>query len=239
MLTEKNIQALIAGFFVFLMLSVGFHRDPDFAGSALGHSLGIAGTVLIFMAMIYPFRKRILKKKGRQNPLNSHIAYGLVGPSLVVIHAAHDTGSLIGTLVFLALLIVVLSGIIGRFLYLKVNRSVREQQAALELLKNSFYAREKAMRAALAARQGDIVVKKAEPGRDSADADEESLEQHDRLMEEAWSISELEYAVTFSGPLKRMFSWWMQAHNLFTVFLFALIAVHVLATLYYGLRWLP
>ncbi|MFW6053056.1 MAG: hypothetical protein ACOC8I_04020 [Desulfosalsimonas sp.] len=210
MLTSKNIHALMAGFFVFLVLSMVYHRDPVFAGSALGHGIGIAGTILILMTLVYPFRKRIMKRKGRQNPLNTHITYGLVGPSLVVIHSAHKYESIIGSLLFLALLVVVLSGIIGRFLYRMVNRSVREQKADLKLMKTRFDGR-----------------------------NYESKEHYNRLLEEAGTIAELEYAVRFFDRLKRMFSWWIQAHYLLSGFLFALIIVHVLTVLYYGLRWLP
>ena len=97
---ERNINAYLAVFFVILVMGFLVHQDPTFAGSALGHALGIIGGIFILMTLIYPFRKQVLKKKGRQNPLNSHIAYGLIGASLVVIHSGHKLESLIGILIF-------------------------------------------------------------------------------------------------------------------------------------------
>ncbi|MGM0423946.1 MAG: hypothetical protein ACQEQX_03370 [Thermodesulfobacteriota bacterium] len=239
MWTERNIQALMAGFFVFLVLSMAYHRDPTFAGSALGHGFGIAGTVFILLTLIYPFRKRVLKKKGRQNPLNTHITYGLLGPTLVLIHSAHKYDSLIGTLLFLALLIVVLSGIIGRFLYGKVNRSLRKQKKDLELLKTRFEEQKKGVLALCATRAGDSNAKEAMHAEASGDSEAESMEQCQRLWEEARSIAEMEYTVTFFDRLKHVFSWWTQAHYVLSAFLFVLIIVHVLTMLYYGIRWLP
>ncbi len=229
MWAERNINAWLAGFFVLLVLGMVYHQDPAFAGSAFGHSLGIAGTVLIFMALIYPFRKRVLKKKGRQNPLNSHVTYGLIGPSLVVIHSAHKFTSRIGTLIFLALLLVVISGIIGRFLYRKVNRSLREQKRALKTLINRFGQRRQEMGAACATTDESL----------EEDHSEYIETECSRWAEEAAAIADREYTVTFFDRLKQLFSKWIRVHYWLTAFLFALIAVHVVSTIYYGLRWLP
>lgn len=231
MWAEKNINAWLAGFFILLVLSTVYHRNPVFAGSSLGHGIGIAGTVFITMTLIYPFRKRILKKKGKQNPLNSHVAYGLIGPSLVVIHSAHKFSSIIGALLFLTLLIVVISGIIGRFLFRKVNRSLREQKRDLKLLITQFGKRKREIRAACEVSSEDM---------DSGGGYSEYLETEcDKWADEARAIADVEYSVAFFDRLKRSFSRWIRVHYWLTVLLFALIVVHVVTTIYYGLRWLP
>ena len=235
MWTDKNIHTMIAVFFIFLVISAVYHQEPAFPGSAIGHSFGIAGTVFIFMALIYPFRKRVLKKKGKQNPLNTHITYGLVGPSLAVIHSAHKFASLIGTLIFLALVIVVLSGITGRFLYRKVNRALQSQEKDLKLLKDRFHSRAKGMRKISSSSENKL-ESDVEP---SEHTEGTPLAPYDILLDEARTIAELEYSISFFDRIKRIFSWWIQAHYLLSAFLFALIVVHVLTTLYYGLRWLP
>src|SRR6056297_4015905 len=145
MWSEKNINAFLAAFFFLLVLGFLFHQSQTFAGSLLGHGLGIIGSILILMTLIYPFRKRILKKKGRQNPLNRHVTYGLIGPSLVVIHSAHKFSSPIGILVFLSLVLVVFSGIVGRYLFKQVNRSLREQKRDQKLIKARIENRKKEM----------------------------------------------------------------------------------------------
>jgi len=76
---ERKTAAFLAVFFVALFLTAFVHQSATFAGSLPGHLLGTGGTILIFMALAYPFRKRILGKRGRENPLTRHILYGLLG----------------------------------------------------------------------------------------------------------------------------------------------------------------
>jgi ABC-type multidrug transport system fused ATPase/permease subunit len=233
MMTEKNINALLAVFFVVLTAGFLFHRSATFAGSPAGHLIGIAGAVLMFMTLIYPFKKRVLGRKGRKNPLGSHILYGLAGPSLVVIHSAHKLDSLIGLLTFLAMLIVVLSGIVGRYLFRSVNRTLKEQKKELETLKIAFQERREEITACQALFHPD----RAEEETDAIE--EEQRDRCARLYELARSISELEYATSFFDSTKSMFSKWMKVHHVLTLLLFFFVFLHILTVLYYGLRWLP
>lgn len=229
---ERNINAYLAVFFTLLVLGFLFHQDPGFAGSLPGHLLGIIGGILILMTLIYPFRKRILKKKGKQNPLNTHITYGLVGASLAVIHSAHKLESTIGILIFLSLVLVVLSGIIGRYLFRKVNKSVKEQQRDYNLLKSRIDQRKKELHA----------IWQAEASENSGESDTEDpqpwIEDWSRWFEEVRALAEIEYNMRFFDRLKKFFTRWIRVHHVITVVLFAMMIVHVLTTLYYGLRWL-
>lgn len=236
---EKNINAYLAVFFGMVVAGFLFHQSEAFSGSFAGHIIGIIGSIFMLMTLIYPFRKRILKKKGKQNPLNSHIAYGLIGPSLVVIHSAHKFSSLIGILVFLSLLIVVLSGIVGRYLFKKVNRSLREQKRDHKLLKQRIDSRKQEM--AAACKTGDM------PDESDADSDgsggwattSEMIAECGNWLQEVQAFAEIKYAMTFFDRLKTLFSWWIRVHYVISGLLFALMIVHIATTLYYGLRWLP
>ena len=233
MMTEKNINGLLAVFFVVLTAGFLFHRSGTFAGSLTGHFIGIAGTVMMFMTLVYPFKKRVLGRRGRKNPLGTHILYGLAGPSLVVIHSAHKLDSLIGQMTFLAMVIVVLSGIVGRYLFRSVNRTLKDQKNELEALRSTFEKR----REEIAACEAFFQPERAEEASEAIDA--EQRDHCARLLELARSISELEYATSFFDSTKSMFSKWMRVHHVLTLFLFSLVLLHVLTVLYYGLRWLP
>ncbi|MDY6824286.1 MAG: hypothetical protein SWH68_10910 [Thermodesulfobacteriota bacterium] len=239
MWTEKNINAYLAVFFVFLVAGGLVHQNPSFAGSALGHTFGIVGSLFILMTLIYPFRKRVLKKKGRQNPLNSHIAYGLIGASLVVIHSAHKFSSLIGILVFLSLVLVVLSGVVGRYLYKHVNRSLREQRRDRKLLKARIDNRKRGITAACLP-DGTIAMEEAGLPEDPPNQwpDYDIHEDCNAWLNEIEALAEKEYAMRVFDRLKNVFSRWIRIHFLISFFLFAMIMVHVLTTLYYGLSWL-
>lgn len=228
--SEKNINSYLAVFFGVLVLGLLVHQDRTFAGSALGHGLGIAGGILILMTLIYPFRKRILKKKGKQNPINSHITYGVAGASLAVIHSAHKLESLIGILIFLSLVTVILSGIVGRYLFKTVNRSLKQQKRDNKLLQNRIENRQKELRNALNADETSGAWQEADLP--------EMTDDWGRWLGEIHALAETEYNMKFFDRLKALFTKWLRIHYAISALLFALVIVHVITTLYYGLRWL-
>lgn len=237
MLNEKNITALLSIFFVIFVLGFLLHQSPTFAGSLFGHLIGIAGTVIMSMTLVYPFRKRIQKKKGKKNPINTHIYYGLIGPLLVVVHSAHKFSSIIGVLVFLSMFIVVGSGIVGKFLFRRTNRAVKQQKSDLETLKSLFALRRAD---ATQCRSYLAIGKKALWDSDQVTGGVTDIEGQQRcevLLHLANSITELEQSVRIFSHTKVLFSRWIRVHYLLTFFLFAMVIVHVLTTLYYGLRW--
>ncbi len=96
------------------------------ASNLLGHSLGIAGFVLMLMTeTLYSLRKRSRQARwGRTaNWLRFHIVTGLVGPFLVLLHTSWKFNGLAG-IVTLMTAIVVLSGFLGRYIYTAVPRTV-------------------------------------------------------------------------------------------------------------------
>lgn len=239
MLNEKNITALLAVFFMIVVMGFLFHQSPTFAGSLPGHLLGIIGTVVMSMTLVYPFRKRILKKRGKQNPINPHIYCGLIGPILVVVHSAHKFSSTIGVLVFLSMFVVVASGIVGKFLFRRVNRSLSRQERDLNALKQVFYrsrADAEFCTGYSVPEQGDS-LEHTDQAADAVD-DLEGQQRCEALLNLAASMTELEQNVRIFSGTKRLFARWVRIHYLLAFFLFAMVVVHVLATFYYGLRWL-
>lgn len=229
MLNDRQLSTSLSTLFLVLVLGFVAIPVPAFSGSQVGHLLGILGTALMGMTLAYPYRKRIQGKKGKANPLDAHVYYGLVGPVLVVVHSGHAFASLIGNLTFLAMLLVVLSGMVGRHYFKMVNRSVKAQQEELKALESMFEARR---REALAvAGEAEDEVAGADEG---VFADEAS-----DLRELAQSIAEREYRLRMFNATQRTFSLWATVHIYLTVLLFSLVLIHVYTTIYYGLRWLP
>lgn len=246
MFDTKKWPDVLAGLFMGLVLLLMAFPLESFSGSIPGHMLGIAGTIMMLLALIYPFRKRILKKKGKQNPLMPHIYLGLVGSSLVVIHSGHKHASTIGVFIFIAMLLVVLSGIVGKMLYAKVNRSLRGHKADLEMLTQFFRDRRKTSGLSIDACR--LVVEQenlsAWDGENEDDmtggADAADVRARCQLLGEiAEAMADKEGAIQVFSQTQKYFSFWSNVHIFSTYFLFAMIGVHVLTTVYYGLRWLP
>lgn len=120
------------------------------ADSGAGYWLGIAGASVMAFLILYPLRKRFkfLNWTGRiASWFRVHMFFGILGPTLVVLHTNFNLGSLNSRLALFTMLIVVASGVIGRYLYSKVHKGLygahaemRDIYGDLAILKDSLGA---------------------------------------------------------------------------------------------------
>jgi thioredoxin reductase/Pyruvate/2-oxoacid:ferredoxin oxidoreductase delta subunit len=85
-----------------------------------GHGVGIVATAFMMLNFLYPVRKRsrLLSGKGSiRGWLDFHMFVGFMSPLVIAFHAAFQSNNQLATGTAGALLIVVLTGIIGRFIY--------------------------------------------------------------------------------------------------------------------------
>ena len=234
------LSAIFAGLLIFFMV-LPLER---FSGSIFGHLLGIVGTLLMAATLTYVYKKRILKKKGKANPLNPHIYFGLIGGILVVVHAGSQSSSWIGILVYAAMLLTILSGIVGRVLFVKLNRSIKEKKSDIGLLEKSLKKMKQELNPVLCRRELSL-RHIAEWAAEEAAAESEAsvdtalYEQCTRFELLAESLAEREERLQVYAQTKTLFTFWNTIHMAATWFLFAMVVVHVLTTIHYGLRWLP
>jgi hypothetical protein len=95
------------------------------AGDLFGHGLGILGFLLMLMTeTLYSLRKRSRSARwGRMSTwLRFHIFTGLVGPYMVLLHTSWKFNGLAGAVAAMTAIIVV-SGIVGRYIYTAVPRT--------------------------------------------------------------------------------------------------------------------
>ena len=93
---------------------------------SVGHFLGILGTLFMVTLLAYSLRKRLRFMRGWGNLndwLEVHIFLGLSGPVLVLLHTVFRFSGLVG-ISFWAMMLVVVSGIIGRYIYQAIPRSI-------------------------------------------------------------------------------------------------------------------
>jgi len=107
----------------------GAHPDDAALRSSglWGHGLGIVGTGLILLNMTFMLRRRIPAFR-RFGPLrvwmDMHVVTGLLGPLLVLFHTAFLPQTTVAIIASIALIVLVLTGIIGRFIYAMIPRTV-------------------------------------------------------------------------------------------------------------------
>ena len=85
-----------------------------------GHGVGIVATAFMMLNFIYPVRKRagFMAGKGSiRSWLDFHMFVGFMSPLVIAFHAAFQSNNQLATGTAAALLVVVLTGIVGRFIY--------------------------------------------------------------------------------------------------------------------------
>ena len=103
----------------------------------IGHGLGIIGTLMMIVGeSTYMIRKRYRKLFNLgylKHWLEFHIFLCSVGPVLVLFHTAFKFGGIV-SVSFWSMVAVVASGVIGRFIYIQIPRSIEGQELTVKEL---------------------------------------------------------------------------------------------------------
>jgi hypothetical protein len=92
-----------------------------------GYWLGIAGATMMLGVLLYPLRKRlrVMRSWGRLPTwFRWHMVFGFLGPALVVMHSDFSARSLNAFAALVSMLTVAASGIVGRYLYVRIHRGL-------------------------------------------------------------------------------------------------------------------
>ena len=114
---------------VFVAIAIGW-RNKDFSNitpeSGVGYWLGIIGGVLMLLLLLYPLRKkaRFIKFGKTQYWFKVHMLFGVLGPLAILYHANFSLGSTNSNLALFSMVIVALSGFIGRYFYTKIHHGL-------------------------------------------------------------------------------------------------------------------
>lgn len=106
-------------------------------GSDLGYNLGLVGGILMLALFAYPLKKRIraFQRTGPSKPwFIFHMVCGIVGPLLIIFHSTFRFGSENATIATISMLLVVGSGIVGRFIYVHVHDGLSDHEFTLDEL---------------------------------------------------------------------------------------------------------
>ncbi len=136
------------------------------SSGALGLPLGVIGYVLIFLNLGYLVRRSYVRWEWMgtlRDWMSMHVFTGVLGCAMILLHSAFQPRSPMGGLAFFSLFVVLVTGLIGRYIYAHVPRSVQGQELELSELRRQLDER----RAALLARGiglGEAPKESAGPG---------------------------------------------------------------------------
>ncbi|MBK6341457.1 MAG: hypothetical protein IPF41_02410 [Flavobacteriales bacterium] len=231
---------------------------------AYGHGIGILGTFLIlFGVVIYIARKRynfMAKQLRLKYLLEFHIFLCTLGPILILFHTAFKFGGLV-SVAFWSMVAVVASGVIGRFIYIQIPRTLEGRELSLNEVKG--------LRAELVetlkgrAHLDESLIALITGPQEGADASSKSFiarfaEEHRVLAtirsilrqrnvpkeERQWVIRTVkdEFAISHRiarlQTMQRLFKYWHVAHLPFALIMLIILLIHVAVTLAFGYRWI-
>jgi hypothetical protein len=108
-------------------------------GDSVGYWIGVVGSSMMLLLLTYPLRKyaRWMQRLGRVKWwFWGHMALGLLGPWLILVHSTFHIGSLNSAVALYSMVVVVASGIVGRFIYMRVHRGLNGERTTLRALQH-------------------------------------------------------------------------------------------------------
>ena len=113
-----------------LIMAAGWaKRDQQYlvAESGLGYWFGIIGGSMMLLLLLYPLRKRFQ----RWSMIGSvkawfriHMILGVAGPLIVIFHSGFKLGSFNSSVALFCMLLVAVSGLMGRYLYQRIHHGL-------------------------------------------------------------------------------------------------------------------
>ena len=230
-----------------LVLWAGFlvHRSERFAGSAVGGALGVSGAALMLVPLAYSMVKRVSPVKravaGRVSMttlLTWHIYAGIVGPILALLHTGHKFESTLGVALTGVMLVVVLSGFLGRYLMAQVAGQLREKKELLAMLEAEY----RKTAGELSAQPGELRTLRPFTGfwprlAASMASRTATMSPAVRAVRLADSMADVEYAIKTHEAFRRWFAAWLKLHIAISLVLYALLFLHIWAAIHFGVRW--
>jgi hypothetical protein len=233
---------------------------------SVGHALGVIGTAMMLLLFVYSLRKKskLLQRIGTQSQwLKGHIFLGFAGPVLVTFHTSGKLNGVVAV-AFYSMWAVVLSGIVGRYLYAKIPRTISGQQMSLKEIEEDlagivhvlrghdagnrvlrdlerFLARTTKLKGGLLSCLWRVVLDDVTRPVNAlrvwrlVSADR-SLAFRDRLRVSRLCLRQqrLLNKLAVLDSMKTLFSFWHVFHKPFTVITFVIVFLHVGVAVYFG-----
>ncbi len=244
------------------------HEEMKASGQ-YSHGLGILGTSLVVVGVsAYSTRKRIraLWSLGKLSAwLQFHIAVCLLGPILVIFHTTFKAGG-VAAISLWTMLSVWLSGMIGRFLYVRIPRNLQGNELSGDQVK------EELMRLAADISKttaGEELIQQIDRRFSLVKRPDSIMETISTLIHLATIRRELKHAANaviakahlphgtamrlsrattdrvsllqksiVLGQIQRLFHYWHAIHLPFSVIMFITLAAHVVVTVLIGYTWI-
>ena len=231
-----------------------------------GHGLGIIGTLLILIGVFgYMARKRyrFLSRIGvLKHWLEFHIFLCTLGPIMILFHTSFKFGGIV-SISFWSMVAVVASGVIGRFIYLQIPRTIQGRELSIaeigEMQEDiSYRVREEAGEHSEEVLQAwhDVIQerkKQGNPGFLKTYMRDYQLKSNFTRQLKSWNISTrnnriitglistelgIQRKIERLMLMQKLFRYWHIAHLPFALIMLIIMVIHVGVTLAFGYKWI-
>lgn len=218
-----------------------------------GQGLGIIGTgLIVFGVFIYILHKRynILGKWVRlKYLLEFHIFLCTVGPIMVLFHTAFKFGGIV-SIAFWSMVAVVASGVIGRFIYIQIPRTIEGRALSLSEVKNMQTDITQVLehKYELEAPAIQLFVNFTEANtsqRPDFATLKHTLQQNNvshheqkeilKMVREERSLSR---KISRLETMKKWFKYWHVAHMPFAIIMLVIVVIHIIVAITFGYKWI-
>ena len=234
-----------------------YHPRHDwFKPSGLfGQGLGVVGTFLIlFGVSIYILHKRynILGKRIRlKYLLEFHIFLCVLGPLLILFHTAFKFGGIV-SIAFWSMVAVVASGVIGRFIYLQIPRTIEGRALSLNEVQDMKTNISEILNEKYdfdpATIQLFLSFTEAESNNGSKPSMSALLkalksngvkkEESNKIIQMVKSERSLSRKISRLETMKKYFKYWHVAHLPFALIMLVIVVIHVVIAFTFGYKWI-
>jgi hypothetical protein len=216
---------------------------------ALGHGYGIVGTLLIiFGVSMYMARKRYrwLSRMGNLKYwLEFHIFLCTLGPILILFHTSFKFGGIVA-ISFWSMVAVFLSGIIGRFIYIQIPRTIEGRELSLNevkelktdigtLLKTSYSLNEESYNAIINCIDNNNSIKAVKSILSKNNLSKKESNDIIVLVKKDLSLNR---KISRLLTMQKLFKYWHVAHLPFALVMFVIMIIHVVITITFGYKWI-
>ena len=247
-----------------------YHPQHDwFKPSGLfGHGLGIIGTLLILIGVVmYIVRKRskMMARWGRLKYwLEFHIFLCTLGPVMVLFHTAFKFGGIV-SVAFWSMVAVVASGVVGRFIYVRIPRTIEGRALSLNEVKEMKGDVERMLKGAYGINEEDfqrlVAITESQKQSDSGYLQKflGGFFAERKILAEARSILKsnnmapdninkvlrlIKKELTLNNRIEnlqlmhKLFRYWHVAHLPFALIMLIIVIIHVIVTITFGAHWI-
>lgn len=234
-----------------------YHPRHDwFKPSGLyGQGLGIIGTfMIVFGVFIYIARKRynfLAKQIRLKYLLEFHIFLCTLGPILILFHTAFKFGGIV-SVAFWSMVAVVLSGVVGRFIYNQIPKTIEGRIMSMNEVKElkTDLAVILHQKFNLESNTIDIVTsliseENTQDNKKTLEYLRKVLNRNDLPKEEKKTILKmvkdeikLSKKISRLQTMQKLFKYWHVAHMPFALIMLIVVVIHVAVTVAFGYKWI-